>query len=98
LFKTILADQKFFPKDQPYKDLVALVNYVLRQFFKAVEADSFVLIEVRPALPCVITIPTRSGVPSEFSMCTGILPKESESMEEVLQLGTREQSETDKGS
>ncbi|KAI0301445.1 timeless protein-domain-containing protein [Russula brevipes] len=45
LFKTILVDQKSFPKDQPYKDLVALINYVLRQFFKAVEADSFVLIE-----------------------------------------------------
>ncbi|KAI0265300.1 timeless protein-domain-containing protein [Gloeopeniophorella convolvens] len=45
LFKSILADQKSFPKDQPYKDLVALINYVLRQFFKAVEADSFVLIE-----------------------------------------------------
>jgi replication fork protection complex subunit Tof1/Swi1 len=51
LFKTILADQKSFPKEQPYKDLVALINYVLRQFFKAVEADSFVLIEVRPPLP-----------------------------------------------
>lgn len=46
LFKTILANQKSLPKDQPYKDLLALINYVLRQFFKAVEADSFVLIEV----------------------------------------------------
>ena len=46
LFKTVLGDQKSFPKDQPYKDLVALINYILRQFFKAVEADSFVLIEV----------------------------------------------------
>ncbi|KAI9438072.1 timeless-domain-containing protein [Lactarius indigo] len=45
LFKTVLADHKSFPKDQPYKDLVALINYILRQFFKAVEADSFVLIE-----------------------------------------------------
>ncbi|KAI9507117.1 timeless-domain-containing protein [Russula earlei] len=45
LFKTILADRKSFPKDQPYKDLVALMNYVLRQFFKAVEADPFVLVE-----------------------------------------------------
>lgn len=46
LFKTVLGDQKSFPKDQPYKDLVALINYILRQFFKAVEADSFVLVEV----------------------------------------------------
>lgn len=45
LFRTVLGDQKSFPKDQPYKDLVALINYILRQFFKAVEADSFVLIE-----------------------------------------------------
>ncbi|KAI9452046.1 timeless-domain-containing protein [Lactarius psammicola] len=45
LFKTVLGDQNSFPKDQPYKDLVALINYILRQFFKAVEADSFVLIE-----------------------------------------------------
>ncbi|KAH9983375.1 timeless protein-domain-containing protein, partial [Russula compacta] len=45
LFKSILADQKSFPKEQPYKDLVALINYLLRQFFKAVEADPFVLIE-----------------------------------------------------
>ncbi|KAI0293651.1 timeless protein-domain-containing protein [Multifurca ochricompacta] len=45
LFKIILADHGTFPKDQPYKDLVALINYILRQFFKAVEADSFVLIE-----------------------------------------------------
>ena len=51
MFKTILSDQKSFPKDQPYKDLVALINYVLRQFFKAVEEDSFVLIEVRLPLP-----------------------------------------------
>lgn len=82
MFKTILSDQKSFPKDQPYKDLVALINYVLRQFFKAVKEDSFVLIEVR--LPHVIMTPTRSGIPSEFSVCAGILPKESESMEEVL--------------
>jgi hypothetical protein len=51
LFKTILSDQKSFPKDKPYKDLVALVTYILRQFFKAVEEDSFVLIEVRFTSP-----------------------------------------------
>lgn len=74
LFKTILADQKSFPKDQPYKDLVALINYVLRQFFKAVEADSFVLIEVRspPAFPVGITVLTRSG---EFSRVQAFFPK-----------------------
>ena len=46
LFKSILSDQKSFPKDRPYKDLVALITYILRQFFKAVEEDSFILIEV----------------------------------------------------
>ena len=46
LFKSILANQKSLPKEQPYKDLVTLINYILRQFFKAVEEDSFVLVEV----------------------------------------------------
>lgn len=45
LFKTILADQKSFPREQPYKDLVNLINFILRQFFKALEADSFLAIE-----------------------------------------------------
>ncbi|TFY59930.1 hypothetical protein EVG20_g7607, partial [Dentipellis fragilis] len=45
LFKSILANQKSLPKDQTSKDLLALITYLLRQFFKAVEADSFVLIE-----------------------------------------------------
>ncbi|KAA1474618.1 timeless-domain-containing protein [Dentipellis sp. KUC8613] len=45
LFKSILANQKTLPKDQTSKDLLALITYLLRQFFKAVEADSFVLIE-----------------------------------------------------
>lgn len=83
LFKTILADQKSFPKDQPYKDLVALINYVLRQFFKAVEADSFVLIEVRspPAFPVGITNSYKIG--GIFARA-GILPKESKSMEEIF--------------
>ncbi|EPQ50778.1 timeless-domain-containing protein [Gloeophyllum trabeum ATCC 11539] len=45
LFKTILADQKSLPKDQPYKDLVALINYILRQFFKAVDEEPLVLVE-----------------------------------------------------
>jgi len=47
LFKSILADQKSFPREQPYKDLVSLINFVLRQFFKALNEDSFLAIEVR---------------------------------------------------
>lgn len=46
LFQTILAAQKTFPRDQPHKDLVALVNFILRRFFKAVEEDSFLTVEV----------------------------------------------------
>ncbi|KIJ43813.1 hypothetical protein M422DRAFT_136778, partial [Sphaerobolus stellatus SS14] len=32
-FKSILAEQKNFPRSQSYKDLVNLVNYLVRQFF-----------------------------------------------------------------
>ncbi|KAF9556074.1 timeless-domain-containing protein [Agrocybe pediades] len=45
LFKTILADQKSFPREQPYKDLINLINFILRQFFKALEKDSFLAVE-----------------------------------------------------
>ncbi|KAI0827274.1 timeless protein-domain-containing protein [Trametes gibbosa] len=45
LFKQILADEKSLPKDQSYKDLVALINYILRKFFKAVSDESFVIVE-----------------------------------------------------
>ncbi|KIK62957.1 hypothetical protein GYMLUDRAFT_41245 [Collybiopsis luxurians FD-317 M1] len=45
LFKTILGDRKSFPQDQPHKDLVNLINYILRQFFKAVEANPFLAVE-----------------------------------------------------
>ncbi|KAJ3795140.1 timeless protein-domain-containing protein [Lentinula aff. detonsa] len=45
LFKTILADKVSFPSDQPYKDLVNLINYILRQFFKALEQEPFLAVE-----------------------------------------------------
>ncbi|PFH47597.1 hypothetical protein AMATHDRAFT_151707 [Amanita thiersii Skay4041] len=45
LFHTILADKNSFPREQPYKDLINLVNFLLRQFFKAVEKDSFLVVE-----------------------------------------------------
>ena len=47
LFKQIMAEERTLPREQPYKDLVALINYILRKFFKAVEEDSFLIIEVR---------------------------------------------------
>lgn len=46
LFKAILGRKDSLPKEQPYKDLVALVGYVVRKFFKTVEEDPFVLVEV----------------------------------------------------
>ncbi|RXW22765.1 hypothetical protein EST38_g3081 [Candolleomyces aberdarensis] len=46
LFKSILADQKSFPREQAYKDLVSLVNYILRKFFKALQEEPFLAIEV----------------------------------------------------
>ena len=45
LFKTILDEQKSFPREQPYKDLIALITYILRKFFKAVEEDNFLIVE-----------------------------------------------------
>lgn len=47
LFKTILDDQKSLPKDQAYKDLVKLVNFILHKFFKALEEEPFLAVEVR---------------------------------------------------
>ena len=48
LFKQIMAEERTLPREQPYKDLVALINYILRKFFEAVEEDSFLIIEVGP--------------------------------------------------
>ena len=72
---------------------------MLRQFFKAVEADSFVLIEVRssPAIPVIITILNKIGDHLNFHRA-GILPEEPKPMEEVFWLRTRQQSKEDKGS
>lgn len=45
LLKSILAEQAIFPKTQIYKELIQLVNYIVRQFFKAVEKEPFLLVE-----------------------------------------------------
>ncbi|KAJ7608441.1 timeless protein-domain-containing protein [Roridomyces roridus] len=45
LFQTILAAQKTFPRDQPHRDLVALVTFVLRRFFKALQEEPFLAVE-----------------------------------------------------
>ncbi|KAJ7349333.1 timeless protein-domain-containing protein [Mycena albidolilacea] len=45
LFQTILAAQKTLPRDQSHRDLVQLVNYILRKFFKALEEEPFLAVE-----------------------------------------------------
>lgn len=45
LFQRILRDEKLLPKEQPYLDLVTLVKFILRKFFKAVAEDPFILVE-----------------------------------------------------
>lgn len=46
LFKSILSEEKSLPQERPYKDLVNLINFLLRKFFKAVAEDSFIIVEV----------------------------------------------------
>lgn len=47
LFKAILADQKSLPREQSYKDLINLINFILRQFFKKLDTEPFLAVEVR---------------------------------------------------
>ena len=47
LFKSILDHKQYLPREQSYKDLVNLIQFLLRQFFKAVEDDSFIIVHVR---------------------------------------------------
>ncbi|KAG8715598.1 Topoisomerase 1-associated factor 1 [Ceratobasidium sp. 423] len=37
LFQSILKNQSSLPKDQPYKDLIQLINFILRKFFKSAQ-------------------------------------------------------------
>ncbi|KXN83811.1 Topoisomerase 1-associated factor 1 [Leucoagaricus sp. SymC.cos] len=45
LFKTILSEKETLPRDQPYKDLINLINFILRKFFKALAEDTFLAVE-----------------------------------------------------
>lgn len=45
LFKTILDDQRSLPKEGPYKDLVRLLTFILRRFFKALNEEPFLAME-----------------------------------------------------
>lgn len=46
LFKTILAEEKAFPKDQAFKDLKNVTEYIIKKFFKATRDNPFLLVEV----------------------------------------------------
>ena len=65
-----MAEEKTLPREQPYKDLTALINFVLRKFFKAVEEDSFLVVEASGLclfVPCPFSDP-------RFRVVTGVLP------------------------
>jgi hypothetical protein len=47
LFQSILKVQASLPKDQPHKDLIQLINFILRKFFKNAKEHPMLLIEVR---------------------------------------------------
>ncbi|XP_006455122.1 hypothetical protein AGABI2DRAFT_75426 [Agaricus bisporus var. bisporus H97] len=44
LFKTIVAEKTSLPRDQPYKDLISLINFILRKFFKSLAEDAFLAV------------------------------------------------------
>lgn len=95
LFQTILAAQKTFPRDQPHRDLVSLVTYVLRKFFKALEEEPFLAVEVRlfavsPRPLCAISVYLYFSIPVflKANCAAGVLPEKPGPVEGVLQLGT----------
>jgi hypothetical protein len=47
LFQSILKVQVSLPKDQPHKDLIQLINFILRKFFKNAKEHPLLLVEVR---------------------------------------------------
>lgn len=83
MFKSILADQKTFPREQPYKDLVNLINFILRQFFKALADDSFLAIEVRSIMN--MTCREYEGNTELFHL--GVLSQKPRPLEGLFQLG-----------
>ncbi|KDN42043.1 hypothetical protein RSAG8_07088, partial [Rhizoctonia solani AG-8 WAC10335] len=45
LFQSILKNQSSLPKDQPHKDLIQLINFILRKFFKNAQEHPLLLVE-----------------------------------------------------
>jgi hypothetical protein len=77
LFKKILADQKSFPRDQPYKDLINLITFILRQFFKALDEEPFLAIEVGRYLSVATRFIELTGFGRRFIRRTGAIGSSS---------------------
>jgi replication fork protection complex subunit Tof1/Swi1 len=45
LFQTILTHQLSLPKDPSSKDLLTLINFILRKFFKRAQEEPFLIVE-----------------------------------------------------
>lgn len=65
LFRTILARKDSLPKDQPYKDLIALITFIIKKFFKAVNEDAMMIVEVLTFLSYLCGCPF-SPLPQAF--------------------------------
>lgn len=75
--------KQYLPRDQPYKDLVSLIQFLLRQFFKAVEDDPFVIVHVGAYnLPFILVLRHELIV----SNGSGTISQEPWSLETVLEL------------
>lgn len=46
LFRQILDDRKSLPKTRPWQDLLSLIQFVLKEFFKVAREQPIILIEV----------------------------------------------------
>jgi replication fork protection complex subunit Tof1/Swi1 len=82
LFRSILADARTLPKDQAYKDLLSLVNFVLRRFFKAVERAPLLLVEVFFPKNKLSWREYSSLTPEELAKKTGKAPKADGTVED----------------
>ena len=76
--------KKYLPRDQPYKDLVNLIQFLLRQFFKAVEDDPFIIVHVSTYHSLTVVL-SYSLIVSNGS---GVISEEPWSLETVLELET----------
>jgi hypothetical protein len=75
LFKSILAEERAFPKDQAYKDLKNVIEYIVKKFFKAARENPFVLVEVGLIETFALKILTSS---------LGFFPEEQRTLESLL--------------